>query len=182
MIIETLAFSAIGSLVLGAIANRVLYGPAKSRALHKLDSVAAEIEHEESMIENLLSKEFVWSLEYYRDKAHQNSKDKGFWDGPENDNIPTKLCLMHSEISEWLEAFRKGSPLCEKPIEVESPSPRMIDGALTNRITSEEEEAADLFIRLLDLCGRLGIDLGRVTLAKMEYNAGREKMHGGKRV
>lgn len=111
------------------------------------------------------------SLEKLRDAAHKNSRAKGFWDG-ENDNIPTKICLIHSELIEMLEAFRDGNPPCSKDIGF----------ADVRRISAMEEEAADVFIRLLDLCGRLDIDLGRVTLAKMEYNAGREKMHGGKRV
>lgn len=130
---------------------------------------------------------FLESLEKLTQKCHQNSRDKGFWDGPENDNIPTKIALIHSEASEWLEAFRKGNPPCEKTYK------RTYDGQVTpiqiiavggtvRTITSEEEEAADLFIRLLDLCGKQGIDLGRVTFAKMEYNAQRPYKHGGKKV
>ncbi len=117
-------------------------------------------------------------MEKLVEKCHANSVAKGFWDGPENDNIPTKIALIHSEASEWLEAFRKGNPPCEKPITV-------IDGKHPDgvrRITSEEEEAADIFIRLADLCGRRGIDLARVILAKMNYNSTRPHMHGGKRV
>ncbi len=114
-------------------------------------------------------------LENLVEACHKNSRSKGFWDGPENDNIPTKIALLHSELSEMLEAFRKGNPKCEKAIDV-------LSGIGLRRITSIEEEAADVFIRLLDLCGRLNIDLGRVTLAKMDYNAKRAHMHGGKRV
>lgn len=41
-----------------------------------------------------------------------------------------------------------------------------------------EEEIADVFIRLCDFCGRYKIDLGRITLVKMQYNADRPHMHG----
>lgn len=115
-------------------------------------------------------------LEALRNKCYANSRNKGFWDGPENDNIPTKIALLHSELSEMLEAFRAGDPVCPKMIVIEGGSPSL------RPITTMEEEAADVFIRLLDLCGRLNIDLGRVTLAKMKYNSNRPHMHGGKKV
>lgn len=117
---------------------------------------------------------FYDAMETLQKRAHEMSRSKGFWTGPDNKNVPTKLCLIHSELSEWLEAFRKGNPQCEKQINV-------LDGGGARPITAMEEEAADVFIRLLDLCEYLEIDLAQVTLAKMEYNADRPMMHGGKR-
>lgn len=116
--------------------------------------------------------------------AYTNSKEKGFWTGPENDNAPTKICLMHSELSEMLEAYRKGNPPCDK-VYKENDETRTIT-ILTNTgerrtITSMEEEVADLFIRLADFCGRYDIDLAEVVLAKMKYNATRSYMHGNKK-
>lgn len=114
-------------------------------------------------------------MEHLVKKCHENSKAKGFWSGGgDNESIPAKLALIHSEVSEWLEAYRKGDPPCEKDINI-------IESAEVRRITSSEEEAADIMIRLCDLCGHLNIDLGRVTLAKMAYNANRPHMHGGKK-
>jgi NTP pyrophosphatase (non-canonical NTP hydrolase) len=121
--------------------------------------------------------------------CHQNSKDKGFWTGPDNDNAPTKMMLMVSEIAEMLEAYRKGNPPCDKEVTLHGgeyegkKSPiQILESTGYRTITSMEEEIADLFIRLCDYCGRYEIDLGRVTLAKMAYNAQRSYMHGGKKV
>lgn len=136
---------------------------------------------------------FLDAMEKLQERAHNNSRAKGFWTGPENDNIPTKLCLIHSEVSEWLEAFRKNpNDPCGK---MEEYQPRKVDNfgnpvmmplsiiasGGVRAVTKEEEEAADVFIRLLDLCQARGIDLARVTLAKMRYNESRPMMHGGKR-
>jgi len=129
---------------------------------------------------------FLDAMEKLCKKAHQNSKDKGFWDGVENKSVPTKLALIHSEVSEWLEAYRVGI----KPTTKTYPSPvdgtpivlGMIDSGVVRPLTNEEEEAADILLRLADLCEARNIDLGRVTLAKMQYNASRPHMHGGKKV
>lgn len=70
--------------------------------------------------------------------------------------IPTSLALIGSEVSEALEAFRK---------------------------TDKEnfrEELADTMIRVLDLCGGLGIDIETEILNKMEKNRNRGFKHGGK--
>lgn len=144
---------------------------------------------------------FLELMEKLCKKAYDNSKAKGFWDegsttmtadgcmGPQEVkiktkpiNIPEKLCLIHSEVSEWLEAYRKGDPICEKNISIIDPQHRTKDDPIGHRrITVQEEEAADILIRLCDLCHHLGIDLGRVTLAKMAYNESRPHMHGGKK-
>lgn len=126
-------------------------------------------------------------MEKLQRKAHDNSKSKGFWDGSENQNIPTKLMLIVSETAEWLEAFRTDPKAqCGKtfadPVTGETRPLCVIDSAAARPVTKEEEEAADIFIRLLDLCEWLKIDLARVTLAKMEYNASRPHKHGGKAV
>jgi NTP pyrophosphatase (non-canonical NTP hydrolase) len=125
-------------------------------------------------------------------KCHQMSKDKGFWDEGERvfhssgmsaeDDLPTtsetrvktapwnfgeKIALVHSELSEALEAHRKGNPPSEKITDT--------DGKPYGLVA---EEMADVVIRVCDLCGKLGIDLGRAILAKTEYNAKRPHKHG----
>ena len=41
-----------------------------------------------------------------------------------------------------------------------------------------EDEIADSVIRLLDMCGGLGIDIDTHIRLKLEYNKTRERLHG----
>lgn len=81
----------------------------------------------------------------------------GWWDTPEMANIPTKLCLIHSEISEAMEGHRKN----------------LKDSHLPSR-PSIEVELADAVIRIADLAGRLELDLEGAILDKLDYNDKRE--------
>ena len=71
--------------------------------------------------------------------------------------VAEKLCLIHSEVSEAMEGHRKGLQDEKLP---EFP-------AIT-------VELADACIRIFDLAGALGLDLGAALAAKMAYNATRE--------
>lgn len=74
----------------------------------------------------------------------------------ETRNTPEQIALMHSELSEALEGIRKDK----------------MDDHLPHR-KSVEVELADCVIRIADLCGRLGLDLGGAVIEKMAYNATR---------
>lgn len=71
-------------------------------------------------------------------------------------NVPEMLCLIHSEVSEAMEGYRKN----------------LMDDHLPNRKMCEVE-LADAIIRLFDLAGYLGYDLGGAIAEKMEYNLNR---------
>jgi NTP pyrophosphatase (non-canonical NTP hydrolase) len=96
--------------------------------------------------------------------AYENSVAHGFWEGPENENLPTKIALIHSEASELLEALRYGDPPSEHVPE----------------IPSSAEEFADIIIRVGDMAYKMGIDLDDAVTRKMRYNASRPRKHGGK--
>lgn len=84
----------------------------------------------------------------------------GFWRG-EQDNFGQKTALVHSELSEMLEANREDVKEDDKIPE----------------FTGEEAEAADTIIRLLDMAGRYEWRLGEAIVAKMLFNLSRPYKH-----
>ena len=92
--------------------------------------------------------------------VHQNAVSKGFWDKERNDG--EAMALIHSEVSEALEAMRHGNPESEK-----------IPG-----FSSVEEELADIVIRVFDYAGGRELNLTEAIYAKCDFNAGRERLHG----
>lgn len=93
---------------------------------------------------------------------HENAREKGFWDGEyTNDKVGNKLALVHSEVTEILEAIRK-SHGSEKVV----------------------EEMADVIIRLLDIYAAMRNEeqvlhsLDEVLEAKINKNKERLRLHG----
>lgn len=75
---------------------------------------------------------------------------------PLDRNVPEMLCLIHSEISEAMEGYRKN----------------LMDDKLPHR-QMLEVELADAVIRIADLCGGLKLDLAGAIIEKLAYNAKR---------
>lgn len=67
-----------------------------------------------------------------------------------------KLCLIHSEVSEAMEGDRKN----------------LKDDHLPHR-DMREVELADAVIRIFDLAGAYGMDIGGAIAEKLQYNAKR---------
>ena len=127
------------------------------------------------------TKEFINNLSK---EIYQANKAKGFWyDREEIPEVVAQACegewvdksykavqkafnaqmlaLIHSEISEALEADRKD----------------LMDDKLPHR-KGLEVELADAFIRICDMAGGLSMDLGGAVEEKLAYNTTREFKHG----
>ena len=116
----------------------------------------------------LLEADAIFTLNALRDLCHHHSVTAGWWDplgSPEAKyETPLKIALIHSEVSEALEGFRKN----------------INDTHLTDRPMAEVE-LADALIRIFDLAGRHGFDVGGALVEKLAYNITRKDHQPGAR-
>lgn len=123
------------------------------------------------------------NLTELRDKIHDNSRQKGFWDEPRN--IGEALMLIVTELSEALESHRKTGAIKHLDVMVKKAMNEMEEDEFKEHFAimvkdSFEDEMADSIIRILDLCGGLDIDIEWHIVAKMKYNDSRTRLHGKK--
>jgi NTP pyrophosphatase (non-canonical NTP hydrolase) len=112
-------------------------------------------------------------------EIHKNNVAKGFYE--KEKNTGEMLCLIHSEVSEALEADRKGRYATGQQLNFPTlhyGKDDFIEHYNQWIKGTFEEEMADIFIRVLDMCAYRGIDLEQHVKAKMRYNSLRPHKHG----
>ena len=102
--------------------------------------------------------EFIKAVSSMQRRVRLNNKERGF----EVMDIPRSLCLIHSEISEALEAHREDNPPDKKIPEFDNFT----------------VELADAVIRILDLAGGMKLPLAEAIVAKKAFNKTRPYKHG----
>lgn len=107
----------------------------------------------------------AWQAEVYKTAAEHGFHDSEVMDGVD---VPQKLCLIHSEVSEALEEHRDEVALQKGPYYLSS----------TGKPEGLGIELADIVIRVMDLAEALGIDLETMIDIKSGYNRTRPHKHG----
>lgn len=121
-------------------------------------------------------------------EIHADNVSKGFYDDyiecqvPKDYFIMKQLILVVSELSEATEELRKNGinnslePVFPNTLDIKD-SIKLFEDKYKDKF---QDEIADTFIRLLDLCGFLDINIDQWIDAKLEYNKTRPYKHGKK--
>jgi len=110
-----------------------------------------------------VSQAFVKQWESVAAAVQEIAVSRGWWKRDRNNG--ELLMLMVAELAEALEGLRHGNPPSEH----------------IGEFSAVEEELADVVIRVMDVAVARGWKVADAIVAKIEFNRGREYMHGGKR-
>jgi NTP pyrophosphatase (non-canonical NTP hydrolase) len=153
---KNIIYQAVSKITEGREANGSYRGNGHHLAQEITDAVDAALKY-------FLYEDFVTTFGILASAANDIAREKGWWKGERNDG--ELIALMHSELSETLEALRHGNPASDH----------------IPAFSGVEEELADVIIRIMDFAIAKKHRVGEAIIAKIEFNSTREVMHGNKK-
>tara|TARA_R110001583_G_scaffold63098_3_gene184737 strand:+ start:4513 stop:5004 length:492 start_codon:yes stop_codon:yes gene_type:complete len=156
--------------------NKKIFGSSPSERVGNFipDSIKGAITNKRKELPTSLKASVPLSIHGMAAEAHDMALEKGWWDNSRD--IPHCLALVHSEVSEALEAYREYGISNPDDTDYET-------GARRDPNPKPEGfvyELADILIRVGDLARHCDLDLETAVKEKMEFNSTRGYRHGNK--
>lgn len=111
------------------------------------------------------SKLFIEAFNKLAIHIYQRATEQGFRETGQEPSDERMILLMHSELSEAVEAIRAGNPPDDDIPE----------------FSGYEAELADCIIRIMDTAVARNLRVGEAVIAKIAFNRTRPYKHGGKK-